>query len=268
VDDEIDRLSVLRMKESLRLLAGPGGTDSADGVLLGLAGWDGSLAFDEVFVTAPLKEMYGHAGERRSEHLLRRYRFALSEMFHQQSHLLTEAGVSYADSAAAFADPAVRLLELGVCAAWTAQKLDEHLEALGVPEIAPGIERVTLPDGYPSYLPAAVALCEAIGERSGMPAHEVLRRLNAVAPASKLPQATTLLLTASGLARVVPPAERAMVQQQVSEQIRLPLLAMATLPVDGSDERALRTTAAAAGREAVTAGVRAIEEIRRNRTGH
>ncbi|WP_344177839.1 hypothetical protein [Kribbella lupini] len=265
VDDEIERLSVLRMKESLRLLAGPAPADATSGTVLGLAAWDGSLVFDETLVLAPLQEMYEHPGERVGDEVLRRYRFSLSEMFHQQSHLLSEAGTSYGDSAAAFADPAVRLLELGVSAAWTARHLDEYVETLGVPEIAPGIDQVELPDCYPSYLPAAVGLSEAVGERIGVPADEVLRRLNVVAPASKLPLATTLLLTASGLAQVVPPADRAAVQQQVSEQIRLPLLALATLRVDGTGERALQTTAAASGRAAVDAGVRTIEQIRRDR---
>lgn len=265
VNDEVERLSVLRMKESLRLLAGPGAADGAGGAVLGLAAWDGTLVFDETLVLAPLQEMYEHAGQRAGEQVLRRYRFALSEMFHQQSHLLSEAGASYGDSAGAFADPVVRLLALGVAAAWTAKHLDEYVETLGVPEIAPGIESVALPDCYPSYLPAAVGLSEAIGERIGVPADEVLRRLNNVTPASKLPLATTLLLSASGLAQVVPPADRAMVQDQVSEQIRLPLLALATLRVDGSDERAVQTTAAASGRAAVEAGVRTIEQIRRDR---
>jgi hypothetical protein len=264
-DDEIDRLSVLRMKESLRLLAGPDRTGDG-GVLPGLAAWDGTVLLDEVHVTGPLKEMYDQPGLRRSPETLRRYRFALSEMFHQQSHLLAADGRSYGDSAAAFTDPAVRLLEVGVTAAWTARHLDGYLEALGIPEIAPGIEQVRLPDGYPSYLPAAEALSAAIGQRVGLPADEVLRRLNAVTPTGKWLEMTTLLLNASGLVAVVPPAHRPAVARRVDQAMRIPLRAMATLRVAEGDEPGLQATSSAAGLASVDAAVTTIETIRREYT--
>jgi hypothetical protein len=262
VDDEIDRLSVLRMKESLRLLAGPPRGPETGGVLLGLAAWDGTLHLDEQYVSGPLRRMYESAGAKVPIEVLRRYRFALSEMFHQESHLLTATGTTYADSRAAFADPAVRLLELGVTAAWTARHLGTYLEALGIPQVAPGIEQVDLPDGYPSCLPAAVALAEVAGQRAGIPADEVLRRLNVVAPAAKLSELTMVLLTASGLAQVVPPANRPTVAQRVAQAMRSPLAAMAALDVAGSNEAALQVTSAAAGRACVEAGVQAIEAVR------
>lgn len=264
-DDEIDRLSVLRMKESLRLLAGPDRTGDG-GILPGLAAWDGTLLLDEVHISGPLKELYDQAGIRRSPADLRRYRFALSEMFHQQSHLLAAGGTSYGDSAAAFADSAVRLLELGVTAAWTARHLDDYLVALGIPELAPGIEQVRLPDGYPSYLPAAEAMAGAIGGRVGLPPDEVLRRLNAVTPLGKWPEMTTLLLNASGLVAVVPPDHRAAVAGRVDQAMRVPLRAMATLRVAEGDEPSVQATSSAAGRASVDAAVAAIEAIRREYT--
>jgi hypothetical protein len=263
--DEIDRLSVLRMKESLRLLAGPDRTGDG-GILPGLAAWDGTVLLDEVHVVGPLKEMYDQPGLRRSPETLRRYRFALSEMFHQQSHLLAADGTSYRDSAAAFTDPAVRLLELNVTAAWTARRLDGYLQALGIPEIAPGIEQVRLPDGYPSYLPAAEALAAAISRRVGLPADEVLRRLNVVTPTGKWLEMTTLLLNASGLATVVPPDHRQAVARRVDQAIRTPLRAMATVRVADGDEPGLQATSSAAGLAAVDAAVTAIETIRREYT--
>ncbi|GAA0936609.1 hypothetical protein GCM10009554_24260 [Kribbella koreensis] len=266
-DDEIDRLSVLRMKESLRLLAGPDSTGGG-GVLPGLATWDGTLLLDEVHVTGPLKQMYDQPAMPKSPETLRRYRFALSEMFHQQSHLLAAAGTSYRASMAAFADPAVRLLELGVTAAWTARHLDDYLQALGIPQLAPGIEQVSLPDGYPSYLPAAEALSTAIGRRVGLAPDEVLRRLNAVTPAGKWPEMTTLLLNASGLGPVVPPDHRAAVAGRVDQAMRAPLRSMATLRVTDGDEPGVQATSRAAGLASVDAAVATIEAVRREYTTH
>jgi hypothetical protein len=255
VDDEIDRLSVLRMKESLRLLAGPARTGDGGGVLLGLAAWDGTLLLDEVHISGPLQQMYEEPGAHLPRETLRRYRFALSELFHQQSHFLAAEGTSYADSAAVFADPAVRLLELGVTAAWTARHLNDYLAALDIPEVAPGIEQVGLPDGYPAYLPAAEALAAGVGDRVGLPSDEVLRRLNAVTPAAKWTEATTMLLSASGLSSVVPPADRPAIAERVDLAMRAPLFVMATLNVAEADEPTLQATSAAVGRASVDAGM-------------
>jgi len=263
LDDEIDRLSVLRMKESLRLLAGPARTGDGGGVLLGLAAWDGTLLLDEDHISGPLQQMYEQPGTHLPLETLRRYRFALSELFHQQSHFLAAEGTSYADSAAVFADPAVRLLELGVTAAWTARHLDDYLEALDIPEVAPGIEQVGLPDGYPAYLPAAEALAAGVGDRVGLPSDEVLRRMNAVTPAAKWTEVTSLLLSASGLASVVPPADRPAIAERVVQAMRAPLFVMATLDVAQGNEPALQATSAAAGRASVDAVVETIETIRR-----
>jgi hypothetical protein len=263
VDDEIDRLSVLRMKESLRLLAGPARTGDRGGVLLGVASWDGTLLLDDDHISGPLQQMYEEPGAHLPRGTLRRYRFALSELFHQQSHFLAAEGTSYADSAAVFADPAVRLLELGVTAAWTARHLDDYLAALDIPEVAPGIEQVGLPDGYPAYLPAAEALAASVGDRVGLPSDEVLRRLNVVTPAAKWTELTTLLLSASGLASVIPPADRPAIAQRVDQAMRAPLYVMATLNVAEGDEPGVQATSAAAGRASVDAAVQTIEAIRR-----
>jgi hypothetical protein len=165
-----------------------------------------------------------------------------------------------------FADPAVRLLELGVTAAWTARHLNDYLAALDIPEVAPGIEQVGLPDGYPAYLPAAEALAAGVGDRVGLPSDEVLRRLNAVTPAAKWTEVTTMLLSASGLSSVVPPADRPAIAERVDLAIRAPLFVMATLNVAEADEPTLQATSAAAGRASVDAGMDAIETIRREYT--
>jgi hypothetical protein len=267
VDDEIDRLSVLRMKESLRLLAGPPADGVDNGPLLGLAAWDGTLVLDEDLITKPLEEMYAAPGARHDIATLRRYRFALSELFHQQSHFLAGDGASYADSAGVFADPVVRLLELGVTASWTARHLDDYLVELGVPEVAPGIEQVSLPVGYPAYVPAVEALVIGVAARAGMPPDDVLRRLNGVTPAAKWNEITTLLLVASGLASVVPPADRPAVATQVREAMQMPLFVMATLDTVGATEPAIQATSAEAGRDAIAAGVTQIDTIRHEFSG-
>lgn len=258
VEDEIDRLSVLRMQESLHLLAGPPAPGVDRGVLLGLAAWDGTLYLDEQFINEPLRRMFDAPGTRHDVPTLRRFRFALSEMFHQQSHFLATEGTTYADSAAAFLDPVVRLLELGVTAAWTAKHLDEYLENLGIPEIAPGIDQVELPVGYPAYVPAVEALTAGLGELTRQPADEVLRRLNGATPAQKLVGITWLLLGAT-----VPPEHREAAAPRVGRAMHAPLVVMATLDTTDAIESAIQNASAGAGRAAIQAGLTEVETIRR-----
>ncbi|MFC0624956.1 hypothetical protein [Kribbella deserti] len=258
VEDEIDRLSVLRMQESLHLLAGPAAPGVDRGVLLGLAAWDGTMYLDERFVTQPIQQLYDAPGTRHDVATLRRFRFALSEMFHQESHFLAAEGTSYADSAAAFLDPVVRLLEFGVTAAWTAKHLDEYLTGLGIAQLAPGIEQVELPVGYPAYVPAVEALTAGLGELIRQPADEVLRRLNAATPAQKWEGVTWLLLGA-----VVPPQHRAAAAPRVRRAMHAPLAVMATLDTSDSIEAAIQNASAGAGRAAIAAGLAEVEMFRR-----
>ncbi|HEY3001101.1 MAG TPA: hypothetical protein VGJ44_02015 [Kribbellaceae bacterium] len=264
--DEIDRLSVLRMNETLRLLAGPTGRPDPAPVL-GLAPWDGSLAYDEVHVTGPLRDLTERPGTGHDPAALRRYRYALAEMFHQNSHLLSGAGTSYAASREAFADPAVRLLEMGVTELWTARHLDEYVAALGMTELAPGIGEVTVPVSYPAYVPAADALTRGVGRWTGLTGDEVLRRLNGTTPAGKAPEAANLLLLSSGLANVVPPAGRPRATVRVVAALQAPLFVMATEDTTGVNEQGIMTASAAAGNMAVDAAVREINELRREYGG-
>jgi hypothetical protein len=251
--DEIDRLSVLRMNAPLRLLAGPPPPgQEPGGIVLGLAAWDGTLFYDDELITAPLKEMFD-APAHADTAALRRYRYALSELFQQNSHLLSGQGPSYSESAAVFADPAVRLLELGVAEAWTARHLDEYIDALEIGAVAPGIKAERLPVSYPAYVPAVEELARRIGERAGLDPDQVLRKLNNVTPAAKAETAAIALLGASGLASVVPPAQQAEVTEAVVRAILAPLYVMATLDTTGSDENGIRAASAAAGGQAADA---------------
>jgi hypothetical protein len=261
-DDEVDRLSVLRMNETLRLLAGPP-RGPRSGTVLGLALWDGTLVYDEPLVTGPLRQMVAYSGAQHDAETLRRYRYAVSEMLHQSSHLLCAPGSSYGASREAFADPAVRLLEMGVTEAWSARHLDEYVDALGLEPVAPGIKTVGLPVSYPAYVPAVDALTEEIGRRSALPADEVLRRLNTVTPAAKPETAAVILLEASGLASVVPPAARGAVTAEVTTALLGPLLVMATEDTTGAPESTIMAASALAGRLAVEAAEAEIEAVRR-----
>jgi hypothetical protein len=267
-EDEIDRLSVLRMNGSLRLLAGPPPEDrEPGGPVLGLAAWDGTLYYDEQHVTGPLREMFAARGVRRDQATLRRYRYALSEMLLQNSHLLSAGGTSYADSAGAFADPAVRLLELGVTEAWTARHLDEYIDQLQVEPVAPGIKEVQLPVSYPAYVPAVEELTAGIGQRVGLGPDHILRRLNSVTPAGKAAEAATLLLGASGLADVVPPGERSTVTDAVAHALQAPLFVMATFDTGDAGEPAIQAASATAGQQALEAAEAEVAAIRSRSAG-
>lgn len=251
--DGLDGMSVLRMNSPLRLLAGsPAEGAVQPGTVLGLAAWDGTLLYDDELITEPLKYLFD-SQPQNDPYVLRHYRYALSELFQQNSHLLSAGGTSYADSAAAFADPAVRLLELGVTEAWTARHLDEYIDALELGEIAAGIKAQRIPVSYPAYVPAAEELARRIGERTGTDADQVLRKLNNVTPAAKAQTAAILLLGASGLAAVVPPAEQAEVTASVVRAIQAPLYVMATLDTSGYGEPAIQAASAAAGGQAADA---------------
>ncbi|HYU84117.1 MAG TPA: hypothetical protein VEK80_04880 [Kribbellaceae bacterium] len=260
--DELDRLSVLRMNETLRLLAGPPLRENPAPVL-GLAPSDGSLMYDETHVTGPLRELTEQPGTRHDPAALRRYRYALAEMCHQNSHLLSAGGTSYGASREAFADPAVRLLEMGVTELWTARHLDEYIAALGMAEVAPGIGEVTVPVSYPAYVPAADTLTQGVGRWTGLTGDEVLRRLNGAAPAGKAPEAANLLLLSSGLANVVPPADRPAATARVVAALQAPLFVMATEDTTGVNEQGIMTASAAAGTMAVDAAVREINDLHR-----
>lgn len=260
--DGPDGLSVLRMNTPLRLLAGPApeGTEQG-GTVLGLAGWDGTLLYDDELITEPLKHLFD-GGPHDNPDVLRHFRYALSELFQQNSHLLGAAGTSYGDSAAAFADPAVRLLELGVTEAWTARHLDEYIDALELGAVAAGIKAQRIPVSYPAYVPAVEEFARRIGERTRMDADQILRRLNSVTPAAKAETAAILLLGSSGLASVVPPAEQREVTASVARAIQAPLYVMATLDTSGYGEPAIQATSAAAGGQAADAAEAAIATVR------
>jgi hypothetical protein len=229
VDDEIDRLSVLRMKESPRLLAGPARTGDGGGALLGLAAWDGTLLLDEGYISGPLQQMHEQPGAQLPPETLRRYRFALPELFHQQPHFLATEGASYADSPAAFADPAVRLLEPGVTAAWTRD-----------------IWTVTwrLSTSRRSRRGSSRLVCQ-MGIRPICPRPRPWPRASVIGSACRPTSGST--------------GDRGSVGSGDADA----LVRVATLDVAERNEPALQATSAAAGRASVDAGVETIETIRR-----
>ncbi|MEV8378961.1 hypothetical protein AB0P21_39855 [Kribbella sp. NPDC056861] len=258
VDDEIGRLSVLRMKESLLVLSMPA-DPPGPGVVLGLVTPDRSLMLDEVHVSGPLKEMYDEIGAERDEAALRRYKFAASELFHQQAQLTTEAWTD--DDSRMWADPAVRLVTTGVVATWTALKLGEFVAELKLDEVASGIAEVQLPVGYPAAAPVVQILIEGIAMAAGLEAEELLRQVLVTGPASKFAVLAEPLLTSTGLTTEVPAEDLPEVRAELQAALRAPLLAIAMLDVSGAPEGAVESTAAQAGNVAFGAAYEVLAAV-------
>ncbi|MEV8379133.1 hypothetical protein AB0P21_40730 [Kribbella sp. NPDC056861] len=234
--DEIDRLTVLRMKESLLMLTRP----EDPGLVLGLAAPDGTLLLDATHITDPLREMYEDNADP-DESALRRYRFAISELFHQQSLLAVEEW----DEAErrSWADPAVRLFETGVNALWTAARLPDHLIELGLDKVAPGIEAVSVPAGYPVALPAAEHLIGGVATAGEQTPEELLRTLVSLPPTAKFAELGRVLLTSAQLLPVIPPEDFADVSADLYAALRAPFEALAVLDVTDIPEVAVEATA-------------------------
>ena len=152
-------------------------TESSGGPL-STAHFDGRLEYDQVFVTCPIRHLAAYAGLRHSAETLTAHRIALQTILRANSHLMLPDGECLAASTAAYAATHNAALEQGVSQVWSADHLDDYVDALGVEEMAPGIKAAGNPTPDPQYAPATRALAEGLGRDTGLGCAEVLRRLN------------------------------------------------------------------------------------------
>jgi hypothetical protein len=165
----------------------------------GIAGWDGTIRYDEQQVAATLREMFERAGQRHDAKTLLRYREALRIVLHENSHLLAAAGTEHCEARELFRNPTVRALDEGVTESWSFAHLDDYIDELGLEVIAPGIKDVQGRRAYPQFNPAAKTLTDGIGRLANLDGDEVLRRLNVVNAADKWAVATELVYRSSRL---------------------------------------------------------------------
>jgi hypothetical protein len=149
-----------------------------DGVILGLAHWDGTLYLDREGILDPLREMYERAGEDQPEPVLVRYRESLATLLHEHSHFIGPSGSSQEAAHEAFTRPGSRQLEEGVTEAWAQDHLNEYIRRLGVDKVAPGIESVQNTGYYAAFVPAVRRITDDLETRNNLPKGQVLDNLN------------------------------------------------------------------------------------------
>ncbi|NUR99420.1 MAG: hypothetical protein HOV67_29705, partial [Kribbellaceae bacterium] len=111
-------------------------------VVLGSAGWDHTIRYDEARVLRPLRDMFRYAGQRVDDATLLRYREALAIVYHENLHLLAGPGTEHADAKQDFRIDAVRALEEGVTESYGHETLDDYIDELQLDLGAPGIKNV------------------------------------------------------------------------------------------------------------------------------
>jgi len=147
---------------------------------IAIAGWDGTLHFDQREIIEPLQEMFDQRGQEHDVRTLMRYRSALRAVLHENAHLLMPVGRRIGDPeerAAYHGDASARALVEGGIDAWTLHNLDRFIDVLGLEEIAPRLKSAPEEVKYPHLAAAADALAERLGEVSDLGSDDVLRRL-------------------------------------------------------------------------------------------
>ena len=174
----------------------------------GSVGWDNTIKYHAKLTVAVLQEMFDRAGQQHDEATLQRYREALRVVFHENIHLLAAAGTSLAMGCGAYQEPANEVLEEGTTELATQNALNQYIEVLDLETIAPGITAARTAPDYGAYTPAVKSFTDVLGDQTGLPGVEVIRRMAVVTTAHKLWVAAELLYGVA-LSAVVPDQGRA-----------------------------------------------------------
>ncbi|ADB36012.1 hypothetical protein Kfla_7024 [Kribbella flavida DSM 17836] len=193
--------------------------EAGDGIL-GLAHWDGTLHLDRECILDPLHDLYARAGRPRPQAVLAGYRDALVTLLHEQSHFLGPQGATQEAARLAFREPGSRALEEGVAEAWSHSHLNAYLHSLGIPEVAPGIDRITTQPSYQAFLPATVLLTSHLDHRAALPPGRTLHLLNRQTAEGQWPLVTDLVYRSSELPHRVPPAQEPEVRHHLESFLR------------------------------------------------
>ncbi|WP_350280600.1 hypothetical protein [Kribbella sp. HUAS MG21] len=167
--------------------------------VLGTAGWDHTIRYDEERVLRPLREMFENAGKQHDDATLLRYREALAIVYHENLHLLAGPGTEHADAEQDFRIAAVRALEEGVTESYGHETLNDYIDEFQLDRIAPGIKNVVSSSVYEKYTPAADTLAYELGGLDDADRFEMMRRLVVVNATGKWAVATGILADRYGL---------------------------------------------------------------------
>jgi hypothetical protein len=167
--------------------------------VLGTAGWDHTIRYDEVRVLQPLREMFRYAGQRHDDATLLRYREALAFVYHENLHMLAADGTEHADAQQDFRIAAVRALEEGVTESYGHETLGDYIDEFQLRRVAPGIENVVGFPAYERFTPAADTLAYELGTLDEIARFEALRRMVVVNATGKWAVATGIIADRYGL---------------------------------------------------------------------
>ena len=167
--------------------------------VLGSAGWDHVIRYDEERVLRPLRQMFLHAGQLQDDATLLRYREALAVVYHENLHLLAGRGTEHADAEQDFRIAAVRALEEGVTESYGHETLDDYVDEFQLDLVAPGIKNVVGFPAYERFTPAAETLAYELGGLDNADRLEMLRRMAIVNATGKWSVATGVIADRYGL---------------------------------------------------------------------
>jgi hypothetical protein len=220
--------------------------------VLGTAGWDHTIRYDEDQVLRPLRDMFRYAGQRQDDATLLRYREALAVVYHENLHLLAAAGTEHADAERDFRFAAVRALEEGVTESYGHETLGDYMEEFQLRRVAPGIENVVGFPAYERFTPAAETLAYELGALDQADRLEVLRRMVVVNATGKWAVATGIIADRYGLGDPRFAGEREVAERRMTNAMWKHFGKLPGLSVVGSHQ--IFSRSCAVGRDAFEEG--------------
>jgi hypothetical protein len=185
-------------------------------LVLGSAGWDHTIRYDEARVLRPLREMFRNAGRQASDATLLRYREALAVVYHENLHLLAGPGTEHADAKQDFRIDAVRALEEGVTESYGHETLDDYIDEFQLDHVAPRIKNVVGLMAYERFTPAADTLAYELATLEQTGRLEVLRRMAVVNASGKWAVAAGVIADRHGLGAPHFATERAVAERRIT----------------------------------------------------
>ncbi|MET9273671.1 hypothetical protein [Kribbella sp. NPDC003557] len=197
--------------------------------VLGTAGWDHTIRYDEERVLRPLQQMFLQAGQQQDDATLLRYREALAIVYHENLHMLAGPGTEHADAELDFRFAAVRALEEGVTESYGHETLDDYIDEFQLDRVAPGIKNVVAFPAYERFTPATETLAYELAGLDNTDRFEIVRRMAVVNATGKWAVATGIIADRYGLgdprfAREREAAERRITQAMWNHFGKLPEL--------------------------------------------
>jgi len=226
----------------------------------GIAAWDGRMHLHNKAVVQQLREMFANPGQQHDEQTLRRFRWAVGVVLHENAHFAIPDKDNYQLSAQPFGDRKwLRWGEEGFVEAFNSAYLDQFIKETGIDKVAPGILEVESPETYESFAPAARAVAQGLDSRTGM-IGEALRRQAAASPRGQWDELSDQLFESSKLPELVPAPDVALVKREIGEAMRTHFAWLDENTGRGNVEQT-RALSTLRGQQAFQAGVYTVESF-------